>query len=152
MKNINPKKTERGAALVELTMVLPFLLLLLMGIVEFGLLFYNQQVLTNSSREGARAGIALTGKVLDDKAIVTTNDFSNEVNSIVQKYCLDHLITFSGSQVPGTTVVGALSTHPAALTVTVTYTYTFLIPDLLNLDTNMQLSASTVMNMERTLN
>jgi Flp pilus assembly protein TadG len=33
------------------------LLLILAGIADFGILFYNKQVLTNASREGARAGI-----------------------------------------------------------------------------------------------
>lgn len=59
---INKVSTERGAALVEFALVFPILLLLLMGIVEFGLLFYNKQVLTNASREGARAGIAYATK------------------------------------------------------------------------------------------
>lgn len=152
MITIKEKNTERGAALVELAIVLPFLLLVLAGIIEFGLLFYNQQVLTNSSREGARAGIALTGKALVDKAIVTTNDFVDEVDNVVQAYCLEHLITFSTGQVVGTAVDGALGTHPDELTVTVSYTYAFFIPELFNLGSSMQLSASTVMNMERTLN
>jgi hypothetical protein len=152
MMVLNKGKSERGAALVELAIMLPVLLLILMGIVEFGLLFYNQQVLTNSSREGARAGIALTGKALIDKAIVTTNDFDSEIDGVVQAYCLNHLITFSAGQLVGTTVSGSLGTHPDELSVTVDYTYSFLIPELLNLGTTMQLSASTVMNMERTLN
>ena len=157
MINIKQKNPERGAALVELAIVLPFLLLLLMGIIELGLLFYNQQVLTNASREGARAGIALTGKALIDKDIVTTDDFKAEVNNVVQSYCLNisgqhRLITFNALPVVNTEVDGALGTHPAELTVTTTHTYTFLVPELLHLGTTMQLSASTVMNMERTLN
>jgi len=152
MKEITKKKSERGAALVELAMVLPFLLLMLAGIIEFGLLFYNQQVLTNSTREGARAGIALTGKALIDKGIVTANDFKDEVDSVVQAYCQNHLITFNTGQVVGTTVDGALGSHPDELTVSVNYTYAFLIPELLNLGSTMQLNASTVMNMERAIN
>ena len=58
MRNFKDKSPERGAAVVEFAIVLPFLMLLLIGIIELGLLFYNQQVLTNASREGARSGIA----------------------------------------------------------------------------------------------
>ena len=157
MVNIKRKNTERGAALVELAIVLPFLLLLLMGTVEIGLLLYNQQVLTNASREGARAGIALTGKALIDKGIVTADDFEDVVNNVVQSYCFNlsgrhRLITFNSLPVVNTDVNGELGTHPAELTVTTTHTYTFLVPELLHLGTSMQLSASTVMNMERTLN
>jgi Flp pilus assembly protein TadG len=125
-----------------------------MGIVEFGLLFYNQQVLTNSSREGARAGIALTGRVLEEKTINNAGEFETEVAGVVERYCQDHLITFSTGLVPTTAVASPSAypyEHPNELSVTVTYTYTFLVPDLLDLNTSMQLSASTVMNMEREL-
>ena len=152
MRDIKEKNPERGAALVELALVLPFLLLMLMGIVELGLLFYNQQVLTNSSREGARAGIALSGKALIDKAIVTSGDFIDEVDGVVQRYCTDHLITFNATPLVNTTVVGALGTHPEELTVAVNYTYTFLVPELLDIGSSFQLNASTVMNMERSIN
>ncbi len=40
---------------VEAALVLPFLLALLMGIIEFGRVLYFQQVLTNAARESARA-------------------------------------------------------------------------------------------------
>ena len=46
-----------GAAAVEFAIVVPLLLLLLFGIIEFSLLLYNKAMLTNASREGARFGI-----------------------------------------------------------------------------------------------
>ena len=49
--------SQKGAAMVEFALILIPLLLITFGIIEFGLLMYNQQVLTNASREGARAGI-----------------------------------------------------------------------------------------------
>ncbi|MHA7269860.1 TadE family protein [Arthrobacter sp. HLT1-20] len=51
MKN---KDSERGAAAVEAAFILPVLLLLLMGIMEFGFLFNQQISATNAAREGAR--------------------------------------------------------------------------------------------------
>ena len=48
---------QRGAAAVEFAIVLPILLLLFAGVTEFGIMYYNKQVLTNASREGARAGV-----------------------------------------------------------------------------------------------
>ncbi|MCK5219206.1 pilus assembly protein, partial [bacterium] len=47
-------KNQRGAAAVEFAIVLPLLALILFGTIDFALLFYNKQVLTNASREGAR--------------------------------------------------------------------------------------------------
>ena len=38
-------------------MLLPLLMMILFGIIEFGLALYRQAILTNASREGARLGI-----------------------------------------------------------------------------------------------
>lgn len=51
---------EHGAAAVEFALLLPLLVLLLFGIVEFGLALHRHQVLATASREGARAGIRQT--------------------------------------------------------------------------------------------
>ena len=51
---------EHGTAAVEFALLLPLLVLLLFGIVEFGLALYRQQVLATASREGARVGIRQT--------------------------------------------------------------------------------------------
>lgn len=45
----------RGAAAVEFALVLPILLTLVLGIMEFGFIFYQQMSITNAAREGARA-------------------------------------------------------------------------------------------------
>ena len=52
-------RNDQGGALVEFAIVLPLLLILVFGIIEISLLFYNKAVLTNASREGARAAIRL---------------------------------------------------------------------------------------------
>jgi Flp pilus assembly protein TadG len=44
---------SRGQALVEFALVLPLLLLLLIGAIEFGRLFFIKIALTNAAREGA---------------------------------------------------------------------------------------------------
>ncbi len=48
---------EKGQAMVEMAMVLPILLLLLCGIIDFGWICYNNLSLSYCSREGARYGI-----------------------------------------------------------------------------------------------
>lgn len=45
---------DRGAAAVEFALVLPVLLLLMCGIVDFGRALHEQIVLTQAAREGAR--------------------------------------------------------------------------------------------------
>ncbi|WP_090445603.1 TadE/TadG family type IV pilus assembly protein [Natronincola peptidivorans] len=49
------RKSENGQALVELALVLPILLLLVFGMIEFGRVFGTQLVILHGAREGARA-------------------------------------------------------------------------------------------------
>jgi Flp pilus assembly protein TadG len=49
--------SERGAELIEMVVVLPLLLLVMFGIVDFGFMFQRYVVLTNAAMEGARVGI-----------------------------------------------------------------------------------------------
>jgi Flp pilus assembly protein TadG len=52
---INSKSvTERGAAAVEFALIVPILLVLIFGIVEFSRLYNVQLSLSNAAREGAR--------------------------------------------------------------------------------------------------
>ncbi|MBS3985014.1 MAG: pilus assembly protein [Selenomonadales bacterium] len=48
------RQNERGQALVELALVLPILLLVLMGIVDFGRVFHGHLAVTSASRQAAR--------------------------------------------------------------------------------------------------
>ena len=50
-------RSQTGAELVEFALVLPILLLVFGGIVDFGLLLQRQQVITNAAREGARLAV-----------------------------------------------------------------------------------------------
>lgn len=50
-------KCERGQAAVEFALVLPVLLLLVMGIFEFGRIFFSYLVISEMAREGARYGV-----------------------------------------------------------------------------------------------
>ena len=53
------EKNEHGVIAVEFALVLPILITLVAGIVEFGFALYFQEVITNASREAARAGIVI---------------------------------------------------------------------------------------------
>ena len=49
--------SERGQALLEVALTLPLLLLVAVGIFEFGRAYQTWQVLTNAAREGARLAV-----------------------------------------------------------------------------------------------
>ena len=69
-------KSERGAALLEAAITLPMLLLVAVGIFEFGRAYQTWQILTNAAREGARIA------VLPDST-------SGDITSRVQQYMRD---------------------------------------------------------------
>ncbi len=50
------KSGQEGQSIVETALMIPVVLLLLMGIIEFGFLFYAHVRVSNAAREGARAG------------------------------------------------------------------------------------------------
>ena len=145
-------KKQHGASAVEFAILLPFLVMLVFGIIEFGLLLYNQQVLTNASREGARAAIVgdCTSR-LDDST-------TSGIGKIVRDYCANRLITFKITNDPPDIMVSPdendracgtpLINMGANLTVRVEYDYEFLLPGLLGFGTSKTLSAQTVMKME----
>ncbi|MCY1443073.1 TadE-like protein [compost metagenome] len=53
------RKKQQGLAAIELSLVLPVLFLILFLIMEFSIALYNKAIITNASREAARAGIVL---------------------------------------------------------------------------------------------
>jgi hypothetical protein len=57
LKSIKALGGERGSQIIEASLVLPLLLLVLLGILDFGMLFWRYESVTNAAREGARVAI-----------------------------------------------------------------------------------------------
>ena len=132
-------KRERGGAAIEFAIVFPLLVMLLFGIIEFSLILYDKAMITNASREGARAGIVAQ--------LVRVTDA--EIKSVVDKYCKNYLITF-GASTPVPVITRTGLTFGDELSVQVTYTYGFLaLPNFVTgIVGPMNLTATTVMRME----
>jgi Flp pilus assembly protein TadG len=54
------RSNERGQALVEAALTFPLLFLLFFGIIEFSLVIFSYNTISNAAREGARWGIVST--------------------------------------------------------------------------------------------
>jgi Flp pilus assembly protein TadG len=140
-------KNQKGASAVEFAMLLPVLVALVFGIIEVGLLLYNQQVLTNASREGARAAIQgnCASRLTDD-----------DIEDIVEGYCAGRLVTLgapSGEFNVNITPERCMDDGSGlgvgdVVAVSAQYNYTFLVPSILGFDPVRVLSATTVMKME----
>ncbi len=111
------RNSERGTSSVELALILPVFLLLVFGLVELSVALYDQAVLVNASREGARAGIVLRNPKLT----------TAEIQQVVINYTDGSLITFGSPVTPVVTVTqSSPATFPNPLLVKVDYTYTGL--------------------------
>lgn len=54
---LQPLRDERGANLLEFALVVPVLMLIVFGIIEFGVAYNNSLALRAGAQEGARAGV-----------------------------------------------------------------------------------------------
>ncbi len=63
-------RDARGSELIELALVLPILLVVLAGIVDFGFLFQRYEIITNAAREGARVAVLPNYTAADAQARV----------------------------------------------------------------------------------
>ena len=153
MKRFRKINNQNGAAMVEFAIVLPLLLILVFGVIEFGVMFYNKAVITNASREGARAGI--------------TGLTNSQIETIVKDYCNTNLINLGnvsendlnpmrpdpddpeGPPIgdPDDDIIISIDDAQKDLTVRVEYGYDFLLGSLLGF-TKTIIEARTVMRME----
>src|SRR5437868_13300327 len=75
-------KSDRAAAMVEFAIVLPILLLIVFGIVDFGRALYMANKLTSAVREGAR--LASTQISPDPTVAASKTAVTNAVTAYVQ--------------------------------------------------------------------
>ena len=132
--------SEKGTSTVEFAMILPFLLVILFGIMEFGMLLFDKAIITNASREAARSAIAYKSSKLTTKQI--------------QAIASNYLISSQSSSLPTITVTPSPTPTSSGtpITVRVTYPYTFFVfGNLYNLymsgtmSNQINLSATSVM-------
>lgn len=149
--NKKPKQSagnERGVSALEFTLLAPLIFVLVFGMIEFGILFYDKQIITNASREGARAGIIAQSPRVTE----------GEIKGVVRAYAQKNLVTFGNDILTNDDigVEGAGGSFGQDLKVTVQYKYNFLVfPNFKNLrwvgddfPGEINLKATSVMKME----
>jgi Flp pilus assembly protein TadG len=135
-------RSRKGSEVVEFALVLPVLLIIVFGILDFGLAIYDKAVITNASREGARAGIVYRYPTPTEAQLETI------VRNVVNAYCSTHLVTFSGSHTPTITFPQTPAGSGTPIEVRINYQYNYLaISNFLGLSP-LNLTSSTVMRME----
>jgi Flp pilus assembly protein TadG len=126
-------RNEKGQTMVEFTLVLPVLLVVLFGIIQFGIVFSNYVALTDAVRAGARTAAvsrSSTTPVADVKARVM--DASGDLDS--SKVNVPDPVTPQGW------------VHGADVTVTASYPYSISLLGIVVASGN--LSSSTTERIE----
>jgi Flp pilus assembly protein TadG len=106
---------ERGAALLQTAIALPIILMICVGIFEFGRAYQTWQVLTNAAREGAR--VAATGATTD-----------LEVETAVRTYMATERLGNAGAAPIAVNRKVALGSNTAT-EVTIQYPFSFILLD-----------------------
>lgn len=117
---------QAGAAAVEFAIVLPVLLILIFGIIEFSVLLYNKAMITSAARTGARAGIVYNWPA-------RTSD--SEIMDVSREFLRDRLISFGGDpngflvalEYQDTDGDGNSRSRGDRLAVTVSHNHSFLV-------------------------
>jgi Flp pilus assembly protein TadG len=154
-------KYQRGAQAVEFALVLPFFLALLLLIIDFGFLVYNKAVITNASREGARAGTVLTAVPWTTTAVAAVA-CNYAKNSLITTSSGTHTSSCGGTADPVIVVSNPNGNVPPhfgdPVSVRVTYPYQGLLKSLISpshtspqtsaIESAWSLTASSTMNHE----
>jgi Flp pilus assembly protein TadG len=115
---------RKGAAMVELAIILPILLIVLFAIIEFGLILYDKALITNASREGARQGIVFRWDVI---ANVYDPFTEAEIQGVVNTY-LNNGNLLIPNATPTTTAPDGICTGAGVqIRVRVAYNYIFFV-------------------------
>jgi Flp pilus assembly protein TadG len=109
---------RRGQAAVEFALILPFLLVMLVGIIEFGRAWNEHQVITDAAREAARKG-AIFDETITLDSVINTAVASMTAAGINPARC-DDCIAAPGWDLPGG--------QPLTVTIELPYTFTFFGP------------------------
>ncbi len=132
---------QQGVAVVEFALIFPIFLLVVFATIELGLILYDKAVITNASREAARAGVVLRTPKLS----------RTEIEAVATAYCNNNLLSFASAAPPSVSVAsGAQGSFGVPLTVTVSYTYQGLgLTKLLSAVTGpLVITATSVMKNE----
>ncbi len=133
------RRTQAGTSVVEMTLVLPLLLLLVFAIGDFGIAYTRWNSLTNAVRDGARVGVVF--QTACDAAALTTT-IENTVSTFAASSGLD------GPSIV-TTVTNPCAGTGTQLTVYATTPYDYIgMSALAGFAPTINLEARTVMRNE----
>jgi Flp pilus assembly protein TadG len=138
-------KREDGVVTVEFIILFPLYLLILVGIIEFGHLWYVRHALTNASREGARAAVVYYTPADTREAWATATakaavkNYLSATNDPWLKSLPDPVVTFPDVTAATGNTLTVTVTSPSGL---------LLLDELIPAFKDVTVSAETTMRLE----
>lgn len=84
MTTLTRRRRESGTALVEFSLVLPFLILLTLAVIDLSRAFFVKNILYQAAREGARSAAVLTSSD-NDVVVARAKQVASAANVTVSK-------------------------------------------------------------------
>ncbi len=84
------RRSDAGGALVELALVMPVIILIFVGTIDFGRVFYTSQALTDAARAGAQYGAkspASSGDTAGMESTATTATNTTGIVAVATRLC-----------------------------------------------------------------
>lgn len=121
-------KSEKGQSLVEFALILPVLVVLLLGVVDFGRVFHTYLTIDHAGREAARAAsIGKSGLEAEQVAVASASSIN---------LTLDHVVVNKGESGSDAEVI-------------ISYPFSFMTPFISDFFSgNYEINNTTVMRVE----
>jgi Flp pilus assembly protein TadG len=138
---VSGRRSQRGAAIVEFAIVLPIMLMLVFGIIDFGVSLHYRGLVGNAARDGARVG------AVNPSTTAITTAARNAANITPASAVL---VTPECTKPGGTTCNFSNIVAGDTVVVKVEYTYTLITPVATLFSTTLKVQSTARMRFEGT--
>jgi Flp pilus assembly protein TadG len=108
-------ESDSGGALVEFTIIMPLFLLIVFGIIEWGLIFFLQNNMTNAAREAARTWAVQNQSLTQAQVCALATGYLTGTQHTYQCTATDHCQLTGAARTPDVTVQLSLDAAAASV-------------------------------------
>jgi Flp pilus assembly protein TadG len=95
------RRREKGIIAMEMALAMPVLLLLIAGVIDLSMLYWEKHVITNAAREGARAASKAYDNGMSENADLSISQVRTKVQAYLRQFSIKNLdgsdVTLDGS-------------------------------------------------------